>query len=81
MAQLVTESLVVSLAGAGAGLVLAQWSLRLLRAFQPDSIPDPERIGIDWRVLLFGLASGAATTLLFGLAPALAVPAPISTAR
>jgi len=72
VSQLVTESLLVSLAGAGAGLLLANWSLRLMLALKPDSIQRPELISIDLRVFAFATLASILTTVLFGLAPSIA---------
>ncbi len=72
VAQLATESFAVSLAGAAAGLVLAQWCIKLLLAFEPQGIVRPEAIRIDAGVFAFAALASVATTLLFGLAPALA---------
>lgn len=70
--QLLTESLVLSIAGAGLGVLIALWLLDLLRAFKmPLSIPAATSLPFDWRVLLFTLGTCLATTLLFGLAPAI----------
>ena len=70
--QLLTESLVLSIAGAGLGVLIALWLLDLLRAFKmPLSIPAATSLSFDWRVLLFTLGICLATTLLFGLAPAI----------
>jgi predicted permease len=70
--QLLTESLVLSIAGAGLGVLIALWLLDLLRAFKmPLSIPAATSLPFDWRVLLFTTGICLATTLLFGLAPAI----------
>jgi predicted permease len=70
--QLLTESLVLSIAGAGLGVLIALWLLDLLRAFKmPLNIPAATSLSFDWRVLLFTLGICLATTLLFGLAPAI----------
>ncbi len=73
--QLLTESLLLSLAGGVLGLALGSAGIRALLSLNPGNIP---RIGphgalvtIDWRVLLFALAVSLATGLLFGLLPAL----------
>ena len=70
--QLLTESLLLALAGGVVGLGLAWASARALKAmllgggyFQQVLI-----VGLDWRVLLFTLAATIVTGLLFGLAPA-----------
>jgi predicted permease len=70
--QLLTESLVLSVAGAGLGVLIALWLLDLLRAFRlPMDIPAAKSLAFDWRVLLFTLGICLTTTLLFGLAPAI----------
>jgi predicted permease len=69
--QLLTENLLLSIAGAGAGILIAAWLLGLLKAFRfPIDIPAATALALDARVLLFTLALCLATTLLFGLAPA-----------
>ena len=70
--QLLTESLVLSVAGAGLGVLIALWLLDLLRAFKlPVDIPAAKSLAFDWRVLLFTLGICLTTTMLFGLAPAI----------
>jgi putative ABC transport system permease protein len=70
--QLLTESLVLALAGAAGGLVIASWFTKLLMSLQPPG-PFPLLLGarIDPRVLAFTLVVSTLTGLLFGLAPAL----------
>ncbi len=72
VSQLVTESFVVAAAGAGLGLALANWCVKLMLALKPEDIQRPEMIGIDLRAFAFTALAAVATTLLFGLAPALA---------
>src|SRR5262245_13146402 len=69
--QLLTESLLLALAGAGAGLALAFWGVEALKNLSPENVPRIEQAQIDLRVLLFTFAVSLATGLLFGLAPAL----------
>jgi predicted permease len=67
--QLFTESLLLSIAGAGTGLLLARWMRDALLLYLP-----PGRIldaPMDSRILLFTVAVSAGAALLFGLAPAL----------
>jgi len=70
--QLLSESLLLSLAGAAGGLFLAVWLVDALAAWRPPiDIPITMDFAIDFRVLVFTAAAGLLTTLLFGLAPAL----------
>ena len=69
--QLLTESAVLALAGAAAGLFLAFWLLRLLLNLSPPGTPGLEKIGIDVYVLGFTFLVAVLTGLLFGLVPAL----------
>jgi putative ABC transport system permease protein len=69
--QFILEGILLSLAGAVAGLGLAFGGIRLLLATNAGSIPRAGEIGIDWRVLAFSLALSVATGILFGLAPLL----------
>ena len=68
--QFLTESLLLALAGAGAGLLLARWTLGALVALLPPEVPRVADFGIDTTVLLFASALAVGTGLLFGLAPA-----------
>lgn len=68
--QLLTESLVLALAGGGLGLVLATWGVRLMRGIVPDMFPMLQHMGVDLRVLAFTLGISVLTGLLFGLVPA-----------
>ena len=72
MRQLIAESLIVSLAGAVAGLVLAHWCIQGMLALNPPDIQRPELIAINWAVFAFSAGLSLLTTLLFGLAPAVA---------
>ena len=70
--QLVAESLLVSVSGAIAGLLLARWCLQGMLAMNPPDIQRPELIAINWTVFAFAAALSLLTTLLFGLAPSIA---------
>ncbi|HXG65438.1 MAG TPA: ABC transporter permease [Blastocatellia bacterium] len=74
--QLLTESLLLALAGAVLGILLALWGVDLLLAVGPGDIPRQEEIGIDARVMGFALLLSLATGLTFGLAPALQISRP-----
>lgn len=69
--QLLTESALLALVGAGLGLLVAYWALRLLKAspIVPPDLAAP--LQLDPVVLAFTLAIALLTGLLFGLAPAL----------
>ena len=69
--QLLTESMLLSLAGAAIGLIIAKWGLRPVLDAVPGSLPRTENIGVNAPVLLFTLAVSIAVAVLFGLAPAL----------
>jgi predicted permease len=69
--QLLAETLLLSLAGAAIGLVLAQMGLTALTKMHPASLPQLDYISLDSRVLAFTLFVSLLTTLLFGLTPAL----------
>ena len=69
--QLLTESVVLALTGALLGLGLASAGLRILMAIDPTSLPPLAPIRLDWTVVAFTLVLGVATTIVFGLAPAL----------
>ncbi len=67
--QLLTENLVLSILGAGAGLVLAFFLIGVLRQVG-STVPRINEVGIDPAVILFTLAAAAATTIISGLLPA-----------
>jgi predicted permease len=74
--QLLTESLLVSLAGGAVGLLLAYAGVRALVAMDIGDLPRSEEIGIDGKVMLFTLVVSLAAGLLFGLAPAIHTATP-----
>jgi predicted permease len=73
--QCLTESAVLGLCGGGLGVLLAAVSIRPFVAFWPGSLPRAAEIGLDWRVCLFTLGVSLVSGVLFGLAPAVRVPA------
>ncbi len=68
---LLAETLVLSLAGGAAGLLLAYMGLASLARIHPAELPQLAAISLDARVLAFTFAISLITSLLFGLAPAL----------
>jgi len=72
--QLLTESVLLSLAGGILGMALGFVGVRALLAVSPAGLPrigeDGSAIGIDWRVLGFTLGVSLLTGILFGLFPA-----------
>ncbi len=68
--QLITESLVLAGVSGVAGLLLAIWGSNVLVSLAPHNIPRLAETGFDGWVLAFTLAAAAASSLLFGLAPA-----------
>ncbi|MFZ0581338.1 MAG: ABC transporter permease [Candidatus Acidiferrales bacterium] len=69
--QLLTESVLLSLAGAGVGLLLAMLGVRRVLAAVPGDLPRSGNIGVNGPVLLFTLGVSIAVGILFGVAPAL----------
>jgi len=75
--QLLTESGLLAMLGGGAGLVIAQWGVKLILAAAPSgAVPRAGEIRIDNRVLLFAAAATAITGVLSGLLPALRTSRP-----
>ena len=68
--QLLTESLVLGLAGGVAGLLVAQWTLALLVGISPIDLTSMGHIELSYPVLLFTAAVSMLTALVCGLAPA-----------
>jgi putative ABC transport system permease protein len=72
--QLLTESLLLALAGGVIGLLLSVWAVDLLRGAMPEDfakfIPGFDHIGVNRVVLLFTLMISILTGVLFGLMPA-----------
>jgi putative ABC transport system permease protein len=71
--QLLTESVLLGVAGGAAGLGLAVLFLRAAVRLSAGQIPRAWEIGLDWRVFLFLLTASVLTGIAFGLLPAIAV--------
>jgi predicted permease len=69
-AQLLTEVLILALAGAALGLVLATSASSVFRALAKD-LPRIDEIGLDFRVVCYSLVCAIATTLICGIYPAI----------
>ena len=69
--QLLTESLLLSLAGGTSGLLIAIWLSSLIRTLAVNQIPRADSIAIDTSVLLFTLFISIVTGLVFGILPSL----------
>ena len=74
--QLLTESIVLALAGGGIGVFFAYICTKLLRASPPPGIPRLETLSIDCRVLLFTMLVCILSGVAFGLAPAIGATRP-----
>ena len=74
--QLLTESVLLALAGGALGLCLAAWGTQAAIRLIPETLPRSQDIGIDGRVLIFTLVASVAAGILFGLAPALRTSQP-----
>ena len=74
--QLLTESLLLSLLGAGLGLMLATWGTRIIESIASRMNPAFSNITIDTRTLLFTLMACVLTGFVFGLVPALHLSKP-----
>lgn len=71
MKQLLSEGLLLALAGSSLGLGLAWWQVRSLDTLLPEALFRSAPIAIDSRVLAFALTLSVITTLAFALFPAL----------
>jgi len=71
--QVLTESILLALAGGTLGLILAKWGTVAALAAVPRSVPRAEEIGLDTRVLLFTFGLSVLAGIAFGLIPALRV--------
>jgi len=71
IAQLITESVLLSFMGGALGLLLGWWGITVLTRFAPASLPHASTIRVDPTVLGFTFAVSMLTGIFFGLAPAM----------
>ena len=69
--QLLTESVVLALAGGILGILICFWSVKWIHLLGTKSIPRLQEVAVDGRVLLFTALLSLCSGILFGLAPAL----------
>ena len=74
--QLLTESVLLGLAGGVLGVLLAALGTRAALGTLPAALPRAEEIGLDWRVLIFAGGISVVAGVLFGLVPALKTSQP-----
>jgi putative ABC transport system permease protein len=74
--QLLVESVVLSLIGGAAGLILGSWGVRALMTVAPPDLPRAAAINMDGTVLAFSLALSVLAGLIFGTAPAVIASRP-----
>jgi putative ABC transport system permease protein len=74
--QMLTESVVLALAGAAGGIVLSIWSLELLKQIGARTIPRLAEVNVDLVVLIVTAVVAVGTGILFGLIPAFASAKP-----
>jgi putative ABC transport system permease protein len=70
LAQLLTESVLLAVAGGAAGVLLSMWMVAALLRLSPTDLTVAGDVAVNFPVLLFGLGTAALVGLLFGLAPA-----------
>jgi len=68
--QLLTESVILALAGGALGVLAGVWGVSALKAMAPDGTPRIDEVAIDPVVLAFAAALSILTGLLFGVVPA-----------
>ncbi|MGA9887452.1 MAG: ABC transporter permease [Candidatus Acidiferrales bacterium] len=74
--QLLTESILLGLAGGALGLWLAAWGTQAALRTLPETLPRAQDVGLDGRVLVFTLVASIVAGVIFGLAPALKTARP-----
>ena len=67
---LLVEGIVLSLAGAAIGVLLAYGGVQVLKAWLPSGLPRVADIGLDYRVLFAAISAAMLTGIFFGIVPA-----------
>jgi len=67
---LLVEGVVLSLAGAAIGVLLAYGGVQVLKAWLPSGLPRVANIGLDYRVLFAAISAATLTGIFFGIVPA-----------
>jgi putative ABC transport system permease protein len=68
--QLLTESVLLGVLGGVGGVLVAKWSIGLIRGFAPTGTPRLQAVSLDLQVLLYTLVISLGAGLLAGIAPA-----------
>lgn len=68
--QLLTESVLLGIAGGSLGLLVARFGTQALLAALPETLPRAEEISVNAQVLLFTMGLSLVTGIVFGLVPA-----------
>ena len=71
--QLVTENLVLAVAGTAVGVLISLWATKVMLALVPGSMPRADDIGLDWRVLVFAALVTLLGGVVFGIAATVSV--------
>ena len=71
MQQLITESIVLALAGGALGMLVATSTQQLLVSLAPENLPRLADISLDWRIATFAFVATIVVGVLFGITPAL----------
>jgi predicted permease len=74
--QLLTESVLLGLAGGVVGVSLGALGTSAALETLPAALPRAEQIGLDWHVLFFALSISVLAGIVFGLVPALKISQP-----
>lgn len=69
--QVLTESVLLALAGGALGLIFASWGTQAAIKMLPDALPRAEEIHVNGHVLLFTFGASLLAGILFGLVPAI----------